>query len=194
MTDGPRWVRREPPLVAAAVAANGKAAARLAAGAARRVRAGTSLRAAADADWLVVIGAPDDLPWADGARYLGWEHGVLVPTTQEPLPAADLWREVFGAPNPGDLLVLMPDLVLVAPMPVWPADPTALESWSGAANGALDEHPPTTDAAGVTRHGPHPDEPSRTPNSRPTQSDSGLSDDVSVVPPPPAGPPVGGTA
>jgi hypothetical protein len=125
MTLSVSWVPREPPLPAVAVAGTGDAARRLRAGAADRAGAGADLRATANADWIVVLGAEPDLPWADGAAYLGWDAGLLVPTTSRPWPPADLLREAVRhrTGSVAGLVVLLPDRLLVSPMPSRPLEP-----------------------------------------------------------------------
>ncbi|WTW92975.1 hypothetical protein OG216_06090 [Streptomycetaceae bacterium NBC_01309] len=136
-----RWRRREPPLAAGAVAACGAAACRLAAEAARRVEEGVVLRAAADDEWVVVLGMAEDLPWVDGARYLGWDGGVLVPTTHEPVPSTALWsaavREAVSGPDAStrSLLVLLPGHVLHTQMPEQGADAELLRTRADARTG-----------------------------------------------------------
>jgi len=120
-----QWHRREPPLQSAAVAAQGTAAKHLCAGAVPRLRAGTRLRAVADEHWVVIVGDAHELPWADGAVYLGWEAGTLVPTTVMPFPPTDIVTRSVGHAV-GELVVLLPGTVLVSTMPVQPADPELL--------------------------------------------------------------------
>jgi hypothetical protein len=119
---GVEWQRREPPLECAAVAGSGATANHLSAAATARLATGALLRAAADTEWLVLIGAIDDLPWVDGATYLGWDAGILVPTTQKPSVPIDL--VIQAIPHaPHELVVLVPGAVLVGPMPRRAADP-----------------------------------------------------------------------
>lgn len=120
----PRWTRREPPLPAAAVAVCGAAVSGMWTAVGERVADGARLRAAAGPRWLVVLGEAGDLPWVDGARYLGWDAGLLVPTTLLPWPAADLLRAALhrAAPHSG-LFALLPGQALAAPLPVRPLDP-----------------------------------------------------------------------
>ncbi|MGW1991824.1 bpX5 domain-containing protein [Embleya sp. NPDC001921] len=113
----PAWHPREPPLPVAAVLARGSAVPSLALRVVERLERGDVLRAVGDRDWLVVVG--EDLPRPDGLRYLGWDGEALTPTTMRPAPSAELWRLALGS---RDLVVLLPDGVLVAPMPAGAAD------------------------------------------------------------------------
>jgi hypothetical protein len=124
-----QWRRREPPLVPAAVLGIGVVAPALAAAAHARIGVGAELRAAADPEYLVVLGTDDALPWADGARYLGWDGRALTLTTHEVVPAADLWRDAAIArehAEPASLVVVLPEQILISAMPLRPADPAAL--------------------------------------------------------------------
>ncbi|PWK74827.1 hypothetical protein BCL76_101561 [Streptomyces sp. CG 926] len=131
-----RWERREPPLPAVAVLAVGDAVPGLAAATLERIRAGARLGVLADdgpslpaADRaLLVLGAEADLPWADGARYLGRDAGLLVPTTARPEPAAALWRRAVGAAE-GRLCVLVPGRALIADPPTPLTSPDALDAF-----------------------------------------------------------------
>ncbi|MFF2078328.1 hypothetical protein ACFVXG_26675 [Kitasatospora sp. NPDC058162] len=131
MTGAPlRWERREPPLEPVAVLALGDAVPALAAATRSRLAAGHRLAVAADGTALLVLGEARDLPWADGARYLGVDGGVLVPTTARPLPAAALWRAALGAAD-GQVCVLVPGHALVGDRPVTGCDPAGLDSLVG---------------------------------------------------------------
>jgi len=110
------WSRREPPLSPAAVAGG----AELRAATVRRLRAGAELRVAIGPEWTLVAG--DDLPWADGATYLGWDDGLLVPTTLVPSTPAGLLRHSL----PADTLAVVPGAVLTGPAPLRTADPELL--------------------------------------------------------------------
>jgi hypothetical protein len=123
-----RWSRRAEPLPAAAVAASGPVAADLRADTVVRVAAGARLRACGGAgDWLIVLGEEDELPWADGATYLGWDSGVLTPTLVRPRPTPDLLREALRQLTGAQPLVaLLPGVVLAGPLPREPVDPARL--------------------------------------------------------------------
>src|ERR1700759_2695655 len=78
---------------------------------------GTPLQLVADPEYLVVLGEEPALPWVDGARYLGWDGSALTLTTHQVLPAPDLWREAAlpaGTAEPGSLVIVLPDQVLIA--------------------------------------------------------------------------------
>ncbi|MFJ2581362.1 hypothetical protein [Kitasatospora aureofaciens] len=123
-----RWERREPPLPTTAVLALGDGVPALAAATRDRLRAGARLGVVADDTALLVLGAAEDLPWADGARYLGRDGELLVPTTARSRPAAGLWRAALGAVD-GQVCVLVPGHALVADVPRAGADPEALEPY-----------------------------------------------------------------
>ncbi|WP_433132840.1 hypothetical protein ACQPWW_14225 [Micromonospora sp. CA-240977] len=122
-----RWRRRDVPLPAAAVVAADAVVPGLRADTLLRVTAGAHLRACAGREqgWLIVLGDRADLPWADGAVYLGWDGGVLVPTLSQPWPCADLLREPLRhlTDEPAGLIALLPGLVLTGPLPQEPLDP-----------------------------------------------------------------------
>ncbi|MFC4018436.1 hypothetical protein ACFOW4_10850 [Micromonospora sp. GCM10011542] len=125
-----RWRRRDEPLPAVAVAASGAVVTQLGADALMRVTAGAHLRACVgrEQSWLVVLGDEADLPWADGAVYLGWDGGLLVPTLAQPWPCADLLREPLRrlTKQQTGLIALLPELVLAGPLPREPLDPARL--------------------------------------------------------------------
>jgi len=123
----PAWRDRDVPIRAAAVVAQGAAARALARSTQSRISAGASLSAACGHGYLVIIGDEVDLPWSDGAVYLGWEASVLVPTTQAPVPRtvliAEAARRVSGT---DDLVIVLPQTVLHTPSPRPIADPAQL--------------------------------------------------------------------
>ncbi|MEH1166936.1 hypothetical protein V6V47_16275 [Micromonospora sp. CPCC 205539] len=127
-----RWRRRDAPLPAAAVAASGAVVAELREDTLLRVTTGARLLACAgrERSWLIVLGDQADLPWADGAVYLGWDGGVLVPTLEQPWPCADLLRDPLRrlTDQQAGLIALLPGLVLAGPMPREPLDPDRLAS------------------------------------------------------------------
>ena len=78
----PVWRTREPPLPVVGVLAHDRAAARLA----RRLAGEEALRdldAYLDSRTIVVLGQSDDLPWVDGAIWLGEDGAGLYPTTAQ---------------------------------------------------------------------------------------------------------------
>ena len=119
-----RWTPRPVPLPAAAATAPPQRTAALLDAVADRVRAGSSLRLAAGEAGCVVLGGPDDLPWCPDVVYLGWESGVLTPTTRAPLPAVDLLLASLRHRLPPDhaLVAVVPWGVLVAPVPARAVD------------------------------------------------------------------------
>lgn len=123
------WVWREPPLRAVAVTGAGRTAGALAGGVRSAIARGAELRVSAGAGHIVVLGETDDLPWADGATYLGRDAGLLMPTTRRPvLPAALLRDRLLGGGSEGRLVVVLPgDEVLVSAVPVRPVAPEQLD-------------------------------------------------------------------
>ena len=123
------WHPLEPPRAPSAVLAEGDATHELAAAAARRVRGGSTLRAAARAGVLLVVGEAEHLPWAEGVTYLGEEDGVLLPTTRAPGLPADLLRQAvvqrLGPGSPHRRVAVVPgrvvsfELAEAAVDPVW---------------------------------------------------------------------------
>jgi MoxR-vWA-beta-propeller ternary system domain bpX5 len=86
------WRPREPPLIPCAVAGRGQTAVALA----RRAAASTETKGLwciAAGEWLLLSGAPNELPWADGAFYLGRDPhapNLLLPTVRMPTVPVDL--------------------------------------------------------------------------------------------------------
>lgn len=118
-----RWGRREPPLPPAAVLATGAAVPGLAAATAAAVRLGRDLRVLRADDALLVLGRPDDLPWAPEVTYLGWVGPVLLPTTADPGVPTDLLRAAVRA---ADVTVVTDRLLLTGRRPARPPDPESL--------------------------------------------------------------------
>lgn len=119
------WRRREPPLRVAAGAGRGAVAEHLAREAVTRLAGGAPLRASVGDGWLVLLGEPDDLPWVFDVTYLGWERGVLLPTTATITPGPEVVRSAVGAVAE-ELVVVLPDSILVSAMPTRVADPRRL--------------------------------------------------------------------
>jgi hypothetical protein len=115
------WVRRYPPLEPSAVAGREAVRDQLAG----RVAGDPDpqrLRATGSSDWLLLLGKTEDLPWVEGARYLGWDHGILVPTTHCPAVPMDLLARVLRRRYRAELIVLLPGEILTSTMPVHPVD------------------------------------------------------------------------
>lgn len=90
------WQLRERPLQPVAVAAIGTAARALVASVERRAE--LRLRGVAGDDVLVFLGDEDELPWADGAIYLGRDEdapSLLLPTTLRPTLPLPLVERAF---------------------------------------------------------------------------------------------------
>jgi hypothetical protein len=119
------WRARADPLPAAAATAAPAAVPALLAATAERLRAGAGLRVARDGTGCLVLGEADQLPWCPGVVYLGWEGGVLVPTTRTPTPAADLLVAALRPrlPSDCDLVAVLPWGVLATRRPVRAPDP-----------------------------------------------------------------------
>jgi hypothetical protein len=124
----PALNRREPPLAPAGVVARQDAVAALSAAVRRKVEAGAELRACIGEDWLLVLGAAADLPWADGVTYLAWQEGLLLPTTTYAEPSAELLRRALAerVPEGHALIAVVGDDVLSSAMPERGVDLTAL--------------------------------------------------------------------
>lgn len=113
------WEAREPPLPPAAVVAIGEVLPALARSTLRSLDGDSkSLTASVGASCLVIIGEARELPWADGAFYLGWDTGMLMPTLARPRLPADL---VVGAirrsiaVGSGEQIAYWAETVLVIP-------------------------------------------------------------------------------
>src|SRR4051794_41037391 len=98
---------REPPLAAAAVLAAGDGVASLAAATRRALARGAELRAAVGAGWLVVLGREEELPWADGVRYLGRDGELLTPTTCRVAPLPGLIAAAVRRASPDAALIVV---------------------------------------------------------------------------------------
>jgi MoxR-vWA-beta-propeller ternary system domain bpX5 len=111
------WDQREPPLTPAAILAQGDVATRLA----QRILDFTDdtrtdeLRAAHNDSSLLIVGPEASLPWVEGVTYLGWDDGLLVPTTLRPNPPAYLVMRALDRinPTPPRLRAAIPGLVFV---------------------------------------------------------------------------------
>lgn len=129
------WRPRRTPLDPIAVAARGPAARALAQRLlARDDEALARLSGAASRELLVVLGDAADLPWVDGAVYLGKDTAapsLLLPTTREPSVPLPLVERAFaraaGAAPPFAILLEPPVVAsLEAARPVLRA---TLEEW-----------------------------------------------------------------
>lgn len=102
------------PLRPVAILARGPVVPILAGALAESVSRGTDLDLHAGDGYLLALGSEQDLPWVDGATWLGRDGSLLVPTTLTPLPDAGLVGRAIARRLGGGSawIVLMPDLVL----------------------------------------------------------------------------------
>ena len=124
------WVRREPPLPARAVVARDDAVVGLAEAVEARLAAGADLRVCSGRGWLLALGEEGDLPWSDGVTYLGWDAGVLTPTTLRSTVPPDLLHLALrrrASAGHALLVAIGPDVV-TAPMPTRAAVAGALRA------------------------------------------------------------------
>ena len=110
-----RWAPRPNPLRPAAVLGRGAVAQALAGVLAERVSGGADFDVHAGDGWVLALGDEGDLPWVDGATWLGREGSLLIPTTLEPLPDIALVSRAVArrVGQPGAWIVLLPDRLLV---------------------------------------------------------------------------------
>jgi hypothetical protein len=137
------WRTREPPLAIAAVAAWSERATALARRAVDRRFADGALSAVAGDGVLLLLGAADELPWVDGAVYLGRDPaapGLLLPTLLAPSLPADLLeralRKRFAAAGP---IAVVPRGAAVEVLPLGPARGVAVDDllrWTAARPGS----------------------------------------------------------
>ena len=116
------WRPRAEPLSPGAVVALGDAADALARRLLTREDAEIARLQGVTADGMIaVIGATEDLPWVDGALYLGHDAAapvLLLPTTLEPDLPADLLQHALAHrfPAAASPLALLPSDRLVIPL------------------------------------------------------------------------------
>ena len=129
------WRPRRTPLDPVGVAARGLAARALAQRLlARDDEALARLSGAAARDLLVVLGDSADLPWADGAVYLGKDAAapsLLLPTTREPSVPLPLVERAFAraAAAPPPFAVLLDPPLLTSLEAARPILRRTLETW-----------------------------------------------------------------
>jgi MoxR-vWA-beta-propeller ternary system domain bpX5 len=136
------WRPRATPLDPVGMAARGAAARALA----RRLLAREDeslarMSGAAAPDLLVVLGAPADLPWVDGAVYLGKDAAapsLLLPTTREPSAPLPLVESalVRAAGVPPPLAVLLDPPLLASTQAARPILRATLQGWLDRAGDA----------------------------------------------------------
>jgi len=131
------WRPRTTPLDAVGVAARGEAARSLARRLlARDDEALARLNGVAAPELLVVLGDSADLPWVDGAVYLGRDAAapsLLLPTTREPAVPLPLLERAFAraADAPPPLAVLLDPPLLASAQAARPILRTTLQGWLG---------------------------------------------------------------
>ncbi|SRR6266545_55937 len=131
------WRPRTTPLDPVGVAARGEAARFLARRLlAREDEALARMSGAAAPELLVVLGESADLPWVDGAVYLGKDAAapsLLLPTTREPAVPLPLLERAFvrAAQAPPPLAVLLDPPLLASLEAARPILRTTLQGWLG---------------------------------------------------------------
>ena len=133
------WIARDTPLLPTAVAAHGPASLRLA----HRLlqlsdESLSQLEGVAGRQLILIQGAGEQLPWADGVQYLGVDPAapfLLLPTNYRPsLPEAFLQKALLKkAESSGRLAVLPSPLLLVPLHEARPIFRSVLAAWLGEA-------------------------------------------------------------
>jgi len=133
------WIARDTPLLPTAVAAYGPASLRLA----RRLlqlpdESLSQLEGVAGQQLILVQGAGEQLPWADGVQYLGVDPAapfLLLPTNYRPsLPEAFVQKALLKkAGSSGRIAVLPSPLLLVPLQAARPVFRSVLTAWMGKA-------------------------------------------------------------
>jgi hypothetical protein len=108
------WESQATPLTPAAVLARGRLVPILAAVLAEHLDHGVDLDVHATDGHLLAIGEERDLPWVDGATWLGRYGSLLVPTTLRPSQEASLVARAVARRTGGESawVVLLPDQLL----------------------------------------------------------------------------------
>jgi hypothetical protein len=137
------WGPREPPLPAAGAVAEGAAARAMATRlCARTPESLARLRGVVvGADVLVVLGEAGDLPWVEGARYLGRDPlapSLWLPTTRAPQVSVALFERALSLaqmpPGRGPLAVLLDPPRLVPLAAARPIARDRLVAWLAGAS------------------------------------------------------------
>ncbi|MCP3878710.1 MAG: hypothetical protein GY701_10020 [Sulfitobacter sp.] len=115
------WLRREPPLAVAGVLAQGGVASEFASRLADTLGPASDVRVLVGDDCLVALGESGDLPWVDGAVWLGLDGPLFCPTTLQPnVPPDVAARAVTKHAGSGGVVVLTPTIAFSAPAPIGP--------------------------------------------------------------------------
>jgi MoxR-vWA-beta-propeller ternary system protein len=102
---GISWSPRTTPLTPVAVLGRGSVAAELAGAIAERVARGVDLEVHAAPGAVLAFGAATDLPWVDGATWLGRDGRILTPTTLIPGPDSTLVGRAIGRATGGSAAI-----------------------------------------------------------------------------------------
>jgi hypothetical protein len=124
------WKPQEPPLAVAAALTHGPATIALARALFYDDERRSQCVVVGSGEWLVAIG--DNLPWVDGATWLGRVGGLLMPTAVQPtLSVALVSDALFRNRRRTSIAVLTPHIALLAPMPIGPPTVDLLASTAG---------------------------------------------------------------
>lgn len=122
------WQPRMSPLRPAAVLGVGPVAAVLARALIDRIARGGDLRVHAGPGCVLAIGEEPDLPWVDGATWLGRDGPLYTPTTLVPVLPAELLARAIArrTSSSGAWIALLPDRLLVGDTSFGIPDPSRL--------------------------------------------------------------------
>lgn len=133
-TPSVEWARRDEPLAPAGVLGLDKVTPALAAACAAMCQSGPELRAAGASSSLLIMGPAESLPWADGAIYLGWDSGLLMPTTRRSTAHPDLLGQALLQKYGSRRFVVVPGRVIAYELSDGPVDVAWLHHFAGAAS------------------------------------------------------------
>ena len=127
------WTRRPTPLRPSAILGRGPVTPFLARALSDRVSRGIDLEVHAGDGYLLAIGDEAELPWVDGATWLGRDGALLVPTTLAPMPDVGLVSRAIAREIGSRVgwVVLLPDRVLVSERSTGLLDLQALREIAG---------------------------------------------------------------
>jgi len=114
------WRLRAQPLPVCGVLLRGDSSRTFSARVADRNDVASSLRLAVGDGYLVAVGDASDLPWVDGAVWLGRDGPILCPTTLQPdMPSALVAGALMRNGHRG-LVVATPAIAFVSDLPAGP--------------------------------------------------------------------------